>query len=104
MVDQAQPRKGGPAQVQRMIPSIPYSIRGCDAMDGVIQIIQSLGFPIACTVAMFCMWQSEVRNHHEEMEKMRTTLEDQAKATTEALQGNTVILAKILTKLGDDAV
>ena len=73
-------------------------------MDGVIQIIQSLGFPIACTVAMFCMWQSEVKSHHEEMEKMRSTLAEQAKATTEALQGNTVMLAKILTKLGDDAV
>lgn len=73
-------------------------------MEGVVQIIQSLGFPIACTVAMFCMWQSEVRSHHDEMEKMRTSLEEQAKATTEALQGNTVILAKILTKLGDDAV
>ena len=53
---------------------------------------------------MFCMWQSEVKSHHDEMEKMRTSLEEQAKATTEALQGNTVILAKILTKLGDDAV
>ena len=70
-------------------------------MSDIVQIIQSLGFPIACVVAMFCMWQSEVHAHDAEMEKMRATLETQSKATTEALNNNTVILNRILERLGE---
>ena len=71
-------------------------------MDTVIQIIQSLGFPIACVIAMFLMWQKEVTAHDEEMEKMRSALAEQTRATTEALNNNTVILTKILTRIGAD--
>ena len=71
-------------------------------MEGIIQVIQSLGFPVACVIAMFCMWQKEVKAHDEEMEKMRTALEQQASSTTEALNNNTIVLTKILTKLGVD--
>lgn len=70
-------------------------------MDGVIQVIQSLGFPIACVIAMFLMWQKEVKAHDEEIEKMRSTLEAQTVATTEALNNNTLILTRILDKLGE---
>lgn len=69
-------------------------------MDGVIQVIQSLGFPIACVIAMFVMWQNEVKTHDEEMEKMRTTLETQTSATTEALNNNTKVLTRILERIG----
>lgn len=69
-------------------------------MDEIIQIIQSLGFPIACVIALFAMWQSEVKSHDEEMEKMRTTLEEQSKSTTKALENNTVVLTRILERLG----
>lgn len=71
-------------------------------MQEVVQIIQSLGFPIACVIAMFAMWQSEVKSHKEEMEQMRLTMEEQTKATTQAITNNTVVLTKILTKLGVD--
>lgn len=70
--------------------------------NGIVQIIQSLGFPIACVVAMFAMWQREVKSHNEEMEKLRTTLAEQSKATTEALNNNSTLLARILDKLGED--
>ena len=71
-------------------------------MENIIQIIQSLGFPIACVVAMFVMWQQEVRAHDEEMGKMRDALGEQTKTVTEALNNNSMILQKILTKLGED--
>lgn len=71
-------------------------------MSDVISIIQSLGFPIACVVAMFVMWQQEVKAHDEEMEKMRETLSHQNSATVEALNNNTQVLTRILTKLGMD--
>ena len=70
-------------------------------MEEVIQIIQSLGFPIACVIAMFVMWQTEVKKHDEEMDKIRTTLETQSKSMTDALNGNTVVLTRILERLGE---
>lgn len=70
-------------------------------MQEVVQIIQSLGFPIACVIAMFAMWQSEVKAHDAEMEKMRATLEEQSKSTTDALNNNTVVLTRILERIGD---
>lgn len=69
-------------------------------MNDIINLVQSLGFPIACVVALFAMWQSEVKAHDEEMDKMRTALEEQSKSTTEALNNNTVILTRILERLG----
>lgn len=70
-------------------------------MQDIVAIIQSLGFPIACVVAMFAMWQSEVKAHKEEMEKMRVTMEEQSRATVEALNNNSVVLARILERLGE---
>lgn len=70
-------------------------------MDEIVSIIQSLGFPIACVVAMFFMWQSEVKAHDAEMDKMRTTLEEQSKQTVEALNNNTLVLTRILERLGE---
>lgn len=69
---------------------------------GIIDAIKGLGFPIACVVAMFLMWQKEVESHKQEMTEMRTSMEEQTKATTEALNNNTMILQKILTKLGEE--
>jgi len=85
---------------KRIYPDFEY--KEVISMDGVIQIIQSLGFPIACVVAMFLMWQQEVKAHDEEMGKMRDTLEAQSKATVEALNNNTVILNRILERLGEE--
>lgn len=71
-------------------------------MENVVQIIQSLGFPVACVVAMFVMWQSEVKAHDAEMDKMRDTLAEQSKSTVEALNNNTIILTRILERLGEN--
>ena len=69
---------------------------------GIIDAIKGLGFPIACVVAMFLMWQKEVESHKTEMAEMRKSMEEQNRATTEALNNNTMILQKILTKLGEE--
>ncbi len=70
-------------------------------MQDIVAIIQSLGFPIACVIALFAMWQSEVKSHKEEMEKMRVAMEEQSNATVEALNNNSVVLARILERLGE---
>lgn len=69
---------------------------------GIIDAIKGLGFPSACVVAMFMMWQKEVESHKQEMEEMRKSMEEQNRATTEALNNNNTILQKILTKLGEE--
>ena len=73
-----------------------------EILDAIVAFIQNIGFPIACVVAMFAMWQKEVKCHDEEMEKLRATLAEQSKATTEALNNNSTLLARILDKLGED--
>lgn len=57
----------------------------------VTQFISSVGFPIAITCYLLYQNHKETEKHESEM-----------KAMTEALNGNTVVLEKILTKLGDD--
>lgn len=52
----------------------------------ITQLIGSLGFPIACVIAMFYFWNKEREDHKAEMQKM-----------TEALNNNTLALVKIET-------
>ena len=70
--------------------------------NGLIEVIKNFGFPVACVVAMFLMWQREVTSHKEEMSEMRNTMEEQSKATIDALNNNTRMLDRILQKIGED--
>lgn len=54
----------------------------------ITQLIGSLGFPVACVIAMFWFWNKEREDHKMEMQKM-----------TEALNNNTFALVKIETVL-----
>lgn len=48
---------------------------------GVIQqLIGSLGFPIACVIAMFYMWNKERDDHKTEMSNMTTALNNNTQA------------------------
>lgn len=55
----------------------------------VVQLISSLGFPIACCIAMF--WQNNKlnENHKEETTKLN-----------EAINNNTIALNHLIDKLG----
>ena len=69
-----------------------YYKRG-DNMDisTIVQLISSLGFPIACCIAMF--WQNNKLNesHKEEVSKLN-----------EAINNNTIALNHIIDKLGGE--
>ena len=58
-------------------------------MDSWVQVIQTLGFPIAVAIAMF--WQNTKlqEQHKEEMAKI-----------TEALNNNTIALTELKDKIG----
>lgn len=68
--------------------------KGGDRMDTstIVQIISSLGFPIACCVAMF--WQNNKLNesHKEETSKLN-----------EAINNNTIALNHLIDKIGGNS-
>ena len=79
-------------------------------MQDFITIVQTIGFPIACAVAMFIMLQSEQKAHREESEKFTNTItdlkisfsetiHDQENNITEAINNNTLVIQKLLDKL-----
>ena len=82
-------------------------------MDGFIQVIQTVGFPIACAVAMFLMLQGKQKSHREETEKLTETINtlrldfaesmnSQQKNITEAINNNTLVIQKLIDKLDGD--
>lgn len=79
-------------------------------MEQIVSLIQTVGFPIACAVAMFIMLHNEQTAHKEETGKLTETITElkisfsdsinQQKADmVEALNNNTVVLQKLLDKL-----
>jgi hypothetical protein len=82
-------------------------------MQDFITIIQTVGFPIACAVAMFLMLQSEQKAHKEESAKLNETITDmkisfndaihaQQTTITEAINNNTLVIQKLLDKMEDE--
>jgi len=81
-------------------------------MQDILTIIQSVGFPIAVAIAMFVMLQNEQKAHREETEKLNETITDlkitfnssitdQERSITEAINNNTLVIQKLLDKLED---
>ena len=58
-------------------------------MDSIIDVIQKLGFPIACVIALF--WQNN---------KMSEQHKEELKQITDALNNNTIALTKLEEKIG----
>ena len=58
-------------------------------MDSIIDIVQKLGFPIACVIALF--WQNN---------KMSEQHKEELKQITDALNNNTIALTKLEEKIG----
>lgn len=46
----------------------------------ITQLIGSLGFPIACVIAMFYYWNKEREDHKSELDSIRTALENNTQA------------------------
>lgn len=57
-------------------------------VSGLIQVVGSLGFPIAACIAVFWYLMKESENHKQEVNKL-----------SEALQNNTVALTKLCDEL-----
>lgn len=81
-------------------------------MQDYVQIIQTVGFPIACAIAMFVLLHNEQKSHKEESEKLSGVITElkisfnqsmaaQEKTITEAINNNTLVIQKLLDKLED---
>ena len=79
-------------------------------MQDILTIIQTVGFPIAVAIAMFVMLQNEQKSHREETEKLTETITelkitfnssitDQEKSITEAINNNTLVIQKLLDRM-----
>ena len=79
-------------------------------MQDFITIIQSVGFPIACAVAMFVLLNNEQKNHKAEEEELNKALTEmkmsfadalnnQQKEITQAINNNTIVMQKLVDKL-----
>ena len=82
-------------------------------MQDILTIIQTVGFPIAVAIAMFVMLQNEQKAHREESEKLTETITDlkitfnssitdQEKSITEAINNNTLVIQKLLDKMEEN--
>lgn len=56
----------------------------------IVNLISNVGFPIACTVALFWQLEKQREAHKEEMAK-----------TVEAVNNNTLVMQQVVTKLDD---
>ena len=81
-------------------------------MEQVITLIQTVGFPIACAVAMFMMLNNEQKAHKEETEKLTATITDlkisfsdaintQKSDMVSAINNNTLVIQKLLDRMDD---
>lgn len=82
-------------------------------MESLITLIQGVGFPIACAVAMFVMLNKEQKEHKEETAQISSTITELKESFTEsmndqkqdmvnALNNNTLVLQKLLDRMDDN--
>lgn len=81
-------------------------------MEQIITLIQTVGFPIACAVAMFLMLNSEQKSHKEETQQLTATITDlkisfsdainaQKSDMVSAINNNTLVIQKLLDRMDD---
>lgn len=73
-------------------PPAPTTFGG-DSVDVnmVTQLISTVGFPIACTCALFYFWNREREDHANETKELK-----------DAINNNTLVMQKLIDKLGGD--
>lgn len=82
-------------------------------MESLITLIQGVGFPIACAVAMFVMLNKEQKEHKEETAQISSTItalkesftesmNDQKQDMVNALNNNTLVLQKLLDRMDEN--
>jgi hypothetical protein len=104
------PQKGGDVLARTRNRKTALFYLGGNIMEQIVSIIQTVGFPIACAIAMFIMLNNEQKQHKEESEKLTATITDlkvsfqdainqQKTDMVTALNNNTLVLQKLIDKM-----
>lgn len=81
-------------------------------MEQIVTLIQTVGFPIACAIAMFLMLNNEQKAHKEESQKLTETITDlkisfsdainnQKTDMVSAINNNTLVIQKLIDRMDD---
>ena len=85
-----QARKAGHVYASTSTPA--YFIGGARMeIEAITTLISNMGFPIACVIALFWYLNKEREEHKAETQKL-----------ADAINNNTIVMEKILSKVGDD--
>lgn len=70
-------------------------------MNEIVQVVSTLGFPIAMCIGacIFIKYQFDTNNKN--IDDMRKEHKEEVKSMTEALNNNTLVLQRLIDKLGD---
>ena len=61
-------------------------------MDAIVSLFSNLAVPVACLIATFYLWNKEREDHKAEQKEL-----------TEAISNNTLVMQKLVDKLGGNA-
>ena len=59
-------------------------------MDAIVSLFSNLAVPVACLIATFFLWNKEREDHKTEQKEL-----------SEAVNNNTLVIQKLLDKMGD---
>lgn len=59
-------------------------------MDAIVSLFSNLAVPVACLIATFWLWNKEREDHKTEQKEL-----------SEAVNNNTLVIQKLLDKMGD---
>ncbi len=68
-------------------------------VQAVTTLVGSLGFPIACALGMFIMWDKERQEHKAEVVELTKNMTEQSAKTVEAINNNTLALTKLVERI-----
>ena len=71
-------------------------------MSDFVQIISTVGFPIACCIAMGLFLKYVIDTDRKERDEQRKEHKEEMEQVTMALNNNTLILQRLYDKLGGD--
>ena len=82
-------------------------------MQDIITVIQTVGFPIACAIAMFMMLNNEQKAHKEETQQLTMTITDlkmsfsdainqQKTDMVAAINNNTLVIQTLLDRMDEN--
>lgn len=86
-----QARKAGHVYASTSTPAY-FLGGGLMEIEAITTLISNMGFPIACVIALFWYLNKEREEHKAETQKL-----------ADAINNNTIVMEKILAKVGDDS-